>query len=374
MESPVPKTDTPSATPPALPRISDYWPDAPQRLGPPADHYELPGVDATRTGPALHTRPAPGDLPEVEATGAGPDPHTLPGPGDLPGEDPAGTRWIGDPGGRTGKDWKPVVLLAAVAVLAGGAVFAAVSYARSDRGTPSALPAPPLPAPTAEVTPAATPPVSIAPSPPAAPKTVVPPPATARTPPPVPDSATFELVSGVTQLRVAIGDVDGGFFRVGVGDDTTITAKAVFDDGTLKVTTTPNGRKKGSARVEVLLSRDVKWSLRMRGGVREAGIDLSRGRVGAIELIGGAATVDLSVPDQMETIPVVERGGIGTWRIVTDGKEAVRAFFRKGAGSVTFYGDTDTTVDTGDTLRTGQNADLRIDSEGGVGALTVQGR
>ncbi len=355
MESPVPKTDDPSATPPALPRISDYWPDAPQRIGPPADHYELPGVDATRTGPALHTRPASEETPD--------------------GDDPAGTRWIGEPGGRTGKDWKPVVLLAAVALLAGGAVFAAVSYARSDRADTAALPAPALPVPTAEGTPPATPPVSIGTSPPAAPSSApapnTPPPAAATTPP-TPSAATFELVNGVTQLRLAIGDVDGGFFRVGVGDDSTITAKATFDDGTLKVTVTPNGKKNGSARVEVLLSDDVKWSLRMRGGVSEAGLGLSRGRIGAIEFIGGAATVDMSVPDQKDTIPIVERGGIGTWRIVTDDKEAVRAFFRKGAGKVTLYGDTDKTVDKGDTVRSGDDADLRIDSEGGVGALTVQ--
>jgi hypothetical protein len=112
----------------------------------------------------------------------------------------------------------------------------------------------------------------------------------------------------------------------------------------------------------------------MRGGVHEAGIDLSGGRVGGVELIGGAATVDLSLPDQHEAIPVVERGGIGTWRIVTDGKEAVRAYFRHGAGSVTLYGDTDKGVDKGETVRFRDDAFLKIDSEEGVGALTVQSR
>ncbi|WP_436529320.1 hypothetical protein [Actinoplanes sp. HUAS TT8] len=359
MESPVPKTGDPSATPPGWwPRISDYWPEAPHRFGPPADHYELPGVDATRTGPALHTGPPAEPAPD--------------------GADPAGTRWIGDPDRRTGMDWKPVVLLAAVAVLAGGAVFAAVSYARSDRGSPAALPAPPISVPTAVQTPPATPPVFVGTSPPAAPSSAPPtttaaaPPAPPTTAPAIPDTATLELVNGVSQLRVTIGDVGSGFFKVGVADDSTITAKAAFTDGTLKVSVAPNGKKNGSARVDVLLSDDVKWSFRMRGGVSEAGLDFTGGRIGAIELIGGAATVDMSVPDQMETIPITERGGIGTWRIVTDGKEKVRAFFRKGAGTVTLYGDTDKTVDKGDTLRNGDDADIKIDSEGGVGALTVQ--
>lgn len=356
MESPVPKTEDPTKAPASWPRIADYWPDAPQRLGPPADHYELPGVDATRTGPALHTRP-PAD--EEEPTDA--------------------LRWIGDPDARTRKDLKPMLLLAVAALLAGGGVFAAVSYARAQRTGPAALPAP-LPAMSAADSPVATPPVSIGASPPAAASPsaaasapAVPPAAT--TPPAIPDAATFELVNGVTQLRVTIGDVDDGFFKVSVADDSTITAKAVVDDGTLKVSVAPNGKKKGSARLEVLLSDEVTWSFRMRGGVSEAGIDLSGGRVGGIELIGGAATVDLSVPDQKNAIPIVERGGVGTWRIVTDGKESVRAFFRKGAGSVTFYGDTDKGVNKGETLRSdNDDPDLKIDSEEGVGALTVQAR
>jgi hypothetical protein len=354
VDSPAPQTDEPSGNPPGWPRISDYWPDAPQRLGPPADHYELPGVDATRTGPALHTRPSPGST---------------------------ATTWIGTPPSRTGRDLRPALFLAAVTLLVGGGVFAVVSYARSDGDTTTTLPAPTLPAPIVAGSPAATPPVSVgaspSPSPAATPGSAAAPGAGGRTtaPPMIPDAATLEIADGVTQLRIATGNVTNGFFKVGVGEDSTIRAKAVFDDGTVEVTATPNGRKNGTARLEVLLSDDVRWSLRMRGGVSEAAIDLSGADVGDIELIGGAATVDLSVPDQHDAIPIVERGGIGTWRIVTDGRQPVRASFRAGAGSVTLYGDTDAGVDKGATLRDGRGDDgIRVDSEGGVGALTVQSR
>ncbi|SNR87002.1 hypothetical protein [Actinoplanes regularis] len=356
MDSPVvPDAEEPTEGLPVFPRISDYWPDAPHRLGPPADHYELPGVDATRTGPALHTRPAPGG-------------------------DDAETRWIGQPDGRIKRDLKPALFLATVTLLVGGGVFAAVSYARSDRGDTATLPLPPLPAPTLAGTTPGTAPVSIGTSPPptsaaaptTAPTSAAAPGATAQ--PAIPEAATFELADGVTQLRVSIGDVPNGFFKIGVGDDSKITARAAVDDDTVRVTVTPNGRKSGSARLEVLLSDDVKWSLRMRGGVSEAGIDLSGGRVGGVDLIGGAATVDLVLPGQRDAIPITERGGIGTWRIVTDGKVPVRAFFREGAGSVTLYGDTRDGVDKGETLRFGGDALIKVDSEGGVGALTVQSR
>ncbi len=355
MDSPVvPDAEEPTEGLPAFPRISDYWPDAPHRIGPPADHYELPGVDATRTGPALRTRPPTED------------------------DEPA-TRWIGQPDDRIKRDLKPALFLAAVTLLVGAGVFAAVSYARSGRGDTTTLPLPPLPAPTLAGSAPATAPVSIGTSPPPSPSAApTKAPTSAAAPggaqPAIPAAATFELADGVTQLRVTIGDVPSGFFRIGVGEDSTIDARAAVDDGTVRVTVTPNGRKNGSARLEVLLSDDVKWSLRMRGGVREAGIDLSGGRVGDVDLIGGAATVDLVLPGRRDTIPVTERGGIGTWRIVTDGEVPVRAFFREGAGAVTLYGDTTDGVDKGETLRFGKDPLLKVDSEGGVGALTVQAR
>ncbi|GIF14534.1 hypothetical protein [Actinoplanes teichomyceticus] len=353
MDSPVvPGTDDPSGPPPAWPRIADYWPDAPHRLGPPADHYELPGVDATRTGPALHTRRPVGETAPVAA-----------GPGD-----------------RTGRDLKPVLVLLVVVLLVGAGVAAAVSWPRTGRDPATSLPAPPLPAPSP---PPATPPVSIGTSPPSRPATSRPqPPASptapggaGRTTPAVPAAATLELADGVTQLRVRVGDVRGGLVRVETGADSAITARASVDGGTVRVAIGPSGRTSGSARLDVLLSDEVRWSFRMRGGVHTAGIDLSGGRVGAIELIGGSGTMDLVLPGQRDAIPITERGGLGTWRIVTGGEVPVRALFREGAGSVTLYGRTDDGVARGGTARAGRgDGGIRLDSTGGVGALTVQAR
>ncbi|AEV86467.1 Otogelin [Actinoplanes sp. SE50] len=353
MESPV--TPEPSGLPPTLPRISDYWPDAPHRLGPPADVYELPGVEATRTG--------------TPAGGLAGDPAP-----------PDGTRWIGaPPEPRTGRDWKPVVFLVAVVILVSGGVLAALAAVRSSGEDAGSLPAPPLPVPTVGGTPPATPPVSLGTSPPAT-SSAPPPAATTAVPPApagpaLPDTATFELADGVAQLRVSIGDVPRGLVKVSVGKNSRIAARTTVSGGTVRVDVRPNGRRTGTARLEVLLNSSVTWSLRMRGGVSEAGIDLSRGRIRSVDLIGGAATVDLSVPDQRAAIPITERGGIRTWRIVTESRVAARVFLRRGAGVVTLYGDTDAGVDRGVTLRSGQgDGGIRVDSEGGIGALTVQAR
>jgi hypothetical protein len=352
VDSPVPETDDPSGPSSSWPRISDYWPDAPHRLGPPADHYELPGVDATRTSPAVPPRPAPRSYAE-----------------------PAGDD-------RTGRDLKPVLLLILVVLLVGGGVFAVVSRLRPSADEPAAgLPAPPLPVVSATEAPAtqpASPPVSVGTSPPPT-RTSPPPDRTPAAPAPPaqkkPAAATLELADGVTQLRVVTGDLDDGVVKVAVGADSTIKARTEIDDDTVRVSVAPSGRKQGSASLEITLSDEVTWSFRMRGGVNTAGIDLSGGRVGDIELIGGAGTVDLVLPTQRDAIAIAERGGLGTWRIVTDGEVPVRALFREGAGSVTVYGDADAGVGRGEQIRAGRgDGGIRLDSAGGVGALTVQAR
>ncbi|WIM94166.1 hypothetical protein ACTOB_006167 [Actinoplanes oblitus] len=350
MESAAPETgDEPSRLPSGLPRISDYWPDAPHRLGPPADHYELPGADPTR----LRTPPVARVYPETV------------------------------PDRRTGRDLKPAIVLLAAVLLVGGGVFAVVSRLRTPAGDPIAsLPAPPLPVPSA-VTEAPNPPVSIGTSPPPSPTTAAPTSAaaprgagtTTSAAPAVPEAATLELADGVTRLQVEVGDVGDGIVAVSVGEDSTIRARAKVDDDRVTVTVAPSGRETGSASLAIRLSDEVRWSFTMRGGVNTGRIDLSGGRVGAIELIGGAGTLDLVLPAQRAAIPIVERGGLGNWRIVTDREVPVRAFFREGAGSVTVYGRTDDGVGRGDVIRSGRGDDgIRLDSEEGVGALTVQSR
>lgn len=68
MESPAAPAggDAGTGTPvqPGLPDISEFWPDAPHRVGPPADHYEPEGAEAVRTEPAW--QPKADTRPTVE--------------------------------------------------------------------------------------------------------------------------------------------------------------------------------------------------------------------------------------------------------------------------------------------------------------------
>ncbi|MEV6342822.1 hypothetical protein [Actinoplanes sp. NPDC051851] len=351
MDSPV-VSDAPSspdgdpAQPvPPWPKIADYWPDAPQRFGPQADHYELPGAEAVRTGNGLNAIP--------------------------PARGEQATAPFGDSDGRTVKNRKPVVALFAATILAAGAILGALQYIRADRAEPVSAPGSTADPAQVEV-PTENPPVSIGTSPPSAAASAAPP-AASPTATAIPDAAVFEFADGVTDLNVTIGDVpNDGFFQVTTGQDSKISASTTVDGDTLKVGVVPNGRKTGSAELNVILSSEVDWAVRMRGGVRTGTFDLSHGTVSRIDLIGGANTINIGLPRQDDGITIRMTGGVNTWRIETERKTPVRALFRQGAGTVTLYGDKTNGVDKGETLRSGDgDGGIELEAVKGVGTLTV---
>jgi hypothetical protein len=334
-----PTTDEPPQPgAPGLPNISDYWPDAPQRLGPPADHYELPGVDATRTGPAWHAM-AGASPPSVA------DRVTV--------EIPAGVR----PRRPTGKRTAILAALLAVGAIAAWVLFRPASDEprQPTFGGPAASPGPPGAAP-------ANPPVSIG----------TPPPTTASVPP-VPDAATFEFADNTTELTVTIGAVDNGWFRVTTPRDSGVRPRTELDGETVRVGIEPTGEK-GTGRVDVLLSEEVDWAIRTSGGFRTATLDLTRGTLDRIDLLGGTARLNLALPARDAALPIVLSGGVNQWRISTEGKVPVRAVFRRGAGRVILYGDRQNGLPRDAEVSTGGAGGIDLNVEEGVGTLTVVAR
>ncbi|GIF44219.1 hypothetical protein [Actinoplanes xinjiangensis] len=304
----------PRPRPPALPNISDYWPD--------------------------RTRPAP----EFET----------PAPG------------------RSRRRKRPVI---AAGLLAGLVITGTLLLTRPDDDPDRRdLAAPAATTPT--TTPVTTAPVSIAPSatPTAAPTTTrpLPPPS----PPPAEriTAAKFELTTGVSRLDVRTADLDGDDFRVSTPKDSGLDVDADFDDGTLRVSAEPDGRENGSGRIDVLLSEDIVWRLRMVAGVHTASFDMAAGTVGDIDLIGGAQTVEIELGRLDRTLPILMAGGVHTWKIRTSGKVPVKLALSTGAGDVTLYGDEKGGVRAGTTIRKGDLGDepgLNIDAEAGIGFLDV---
>jgi hypothetical protein len=315
---------SPADAAPDLPDISEYWPDAPHRVGPPADHYEPEGAEAVRTDPAWMPRGS--QRPTVELRLA-----------------ETRTR-------RASR--KPILALAAAILAAGGLAWYATRPSEPTAG-------PVLTVPTVTATGAAPdgqPPVSIETS---APVT------------PAPELATLELADGTTALDVRIGDTGDNWYQVTSPIGSGITVRAEEQGGTVRVFV-DDSTDPGTAEVNVVLSPDVTWSVLMSGGVRTASIDLTGAEVGRVDLVGGAAAIDLALPRQAAVVPISMIGGVRDWRVSTGGRAPVRAVLEQGAGVVDLYGDRKQGVNRGSRFTEG-GGDGGIDlvAEKGVGTLIV---
>jgi hypothetical protein len=320
----------------AWPRISDYWPDAPHRMGPTADFY------AGRTAPAAGSPAYP--------------------------QQPTPARVISPPA-EPRRLWLRVLLgaLGAVVFLGGSALALVRLVSPPDTTTGDGVAAAPTrPEVTADAR--TEPPVSIAPAPSDTPAS-----APAATAAPLPfTSGTFELAGDVTELNLTVGDLGNDPFQVSTPDGSGIRPRPTVDGDTVKVTVTSDGSK-GSGRLDVRLNERVEWALRMTGGVTTGTFALAGAKVRRIDLTGGAARLDMALPSQDDTIDIRMSGGVNTWRITTEREVAVKVQLRRGAGEVVLNGRRVRGIDRDSTLRADGSGEgrLDIDAVAGFGSLTV---
>lgn len=310
-------------TPPALPSISDYWPDAPHRIGPEPDHYSdeptAASVDALlRSGRREHD--------------AGPAP-------------------VEPPARRPARRLRAGLGITLAALLLAGAGLVAARLAREPGGA-SAAPAVPPPAPSA--TAARVGPLSA--------------PARGRT------GARFELVSDAATIELSTAALDGDLYRITTPDDSSVAPRAVVGDDGVRLFLDDNGER-GDAAVTVVLSADVRWSLRVTGGVRRGVFDLSGAEVDGVDFAGGAARIDLTLPEPDGTLPIRMTGGVNRFEVYTGGRVPVRVRTREGAGQVRLDGRTDDGVARGASFLSPGWASstnrIDLDAVAGVGTLRV---
>ncbi|MEU4562413.1 hypothetical protein AB0F72_28870 [Actinoplanes sp. NPDC023936] len=348
------------------PNISDYWPDAPARrtAAPAAGKVEARKVEARKVEARKVAERQAADR-QAAARAKPPLPPVPASPPPPPGSPRPG---------------RPVALAGFLALLiaAGTILLVRPRTHQEQRQVPAAV-APPAVLPADSEAPPESPEPKPSPSeakkPPAEPS----PPATspagkqpAETPPPRTETARFELTTGVTELSVRVADLDGGAFRVSTPDDSGLDAGTSFADGVLRVSTKNTGN--GSGRLNVQLSDDIVWHLRMSAGVHVATFDSSAGTVSRVDLDGGAQQIDVALGRLVRTVPIRMTGGVHTWRITTAAKVPVRVRVGSGAGDVAVYGRHSGGAGAGTTVRSGDlhdRAGLEIDAQAGMHSLDI---
>ena len=188
-------------------------------------------------------------------------------------------------------------------------------------------------------------------------------------------NATFEILDGVTSLRVRAGDIGDDLYRVTVPDGSGLTPHVDRDRGNLRLHLTPAGDGGGSKVVDVILNPGVGWTLRVNGGAQDVGIDMTAGATDSIQLAGGASRIDVALARPSRPTVVVMTGGVDQFALRLAANTPVRVTAASGAGQVTIGGETHQGVGGGQVFSAGGWTDgapgVDVRAQAGAGGITV---
>ncbi|SCG36545.1 cell wall-active antibiotics response protein [Micromonospora rifamycinica] len=150
--------------------------------------------------------------------------------------------------------------------------------------------------------------------------------------------ATFELMDGVTSFRLRVDDLGADLYRISSPADAGLTPRPEVSGDRVQLRVTRRDEP-GRGVVDVVLNSRLTWRLRLIGGVSDHVLDLSAARLSGVELIGGAARIDLRLPPTKGTRTVRMTGGVNQFVVRAPDGPPVRIRASAGAGSVVWYGD-----------------------------------
>jgi hypothetical protein len=132
----------------------------------------------------------------------------------------------------------------------------------------------------------------------------------------------------------------------------------------------------GPAVVDVLLSDDLVWNVRLSGGAADEAVDLNGGPGGNVDLVAGTGRAEVALPAGSGTQRITMSGGAGQFVVRLAGTAPVRVAAGGGAGSVVVDGQQHLGVSGGSVWTPagwdGASARYDVDATAGVSTLTVE--
>jgi hypothetical protein len=186
--------------------------------------------------------------------------------------------------------------------------------------------------------------------------------------------ADFDLVTGTSAVTVRSADLGGDLYRISTPENGGSVPKVVNQGSTVKLFLSSTGQV-GPAAVDIQLNTLVLWRLRLTGGASELTVNLTNGRVGNVDLAGGATRIELTLPAPAGTVPIRMTGGANQFLVHAPTNAPVRVHIGSGASKVTVDGVAHTGIAPG-AVFTPNNWDQTqdrydIDASAGVATLTV---
>lgn len=189
------------------------------------------------------------------------------------------------------------------------------------------------------------------------------------------ETAVFVVASNASALRIRAGDTENDLFRVSSPPGGSVRPDTKLTGDTASLTLVATGAP-GAEAVDVLLSAEVRWTLRVGAAVNNADIDIRKAGVDGVDLAGDAAEVLLRLPQPSETLPVRVTGDINRLTLSAGGAAPVRIRARGGAGSAQIEGKVVRGVARNTVFEPGawRGADNRVDVDlrAGLGRISVE--
>ncbi|MFF0376467.1 hypothetical protein [Actinoplanes missouriensis] len=185
---------------------------------------------------------------------------------------------------------------------------------------------------------------------------------------------SFELLAATDRVRVRIADLGTDLYRISAAGDSGIYPNPELRDDAVRLDVSRDGDNAGG-EIEVLLSAEVRWTLRFSGYAAERVLDLSEGRVSRIEVVGGTRRAEVTLAKASGTVPMKITGGMEELLLRAPVTSPVRVKVGGGAATVTAGARTLKDVAPGSTLtpKDWQNADrYDVDAAAPITLLTVE--
>jgi len=151
------------------------------------------------------------------------------------------------------------------------------------------------------------------------------------------DAAEFSLVTGVTSVSVTGADLGDTLYRISTPADSSLYP-AVVDDGAHVQLHLKKSSDNGPEAVQIELNSGVRWRLRFDAGVTTNLIDMTAGRIDAVDLSAGVTRVELRLPKPAGTVTVRLGGGANEFVVTVPAGTPAQARIGNGAGTVVIDG------------------------------------
>lgn len=178
------------------------------------------------------------------------------------------------------------------------------------------------------------------------------------------DHAELDVVSGATTVTVRAADLGGALFHAD-GVHTEVDGDAI------RVSV----RDGDTSSVHVDVATGVAWTIRLDGGATEETVDLTGGRLAALEFGAGATRIEAILPAPHGTVPVRMTGGASSFTLHLPAGVPATVRLAGGAGQASIDDVVHTGIAGGTVLSTSDWSDgadgYSVDAVAGVSAMTI---